>query len=728
MQLKIARGLTCRKGYHVQVTARSDRDLTPDGIIQKVSDASGSKYSSGAPPLNAGGPPPLANKPAFTPTRSTGGAGGFNPLANSQSRASAPRDANVDEDGWGRDAPPVTRTQLEKVQPAYQPTKVNMRELSSQKPEPPGFNSSRDKDSTGDSNVVKGAYQPVGKVDIAALRKQAQETGKANDERPTVVKGSYEPVGKVDIAAIRARAQKPTEDTSTPPSSISPAVTGTSARSDDRGDHQKSLSDRSAPFNASERLTSLPKPKVANRFGSGNGFSGTKAPLPGSFGLESQKPVVPPPTGVGKNFADQGGKTPAQLWAEKKARERGISGANDTSSSPASGTPASPMTSQTSGEWKSGYGGKSWAPVQTTPTGHSSGSLGQQRTGDGEEAQQEAPKSPTGGVGAIRDRFKGAPPMGAANVGFNHTAPSPPPLDTSTKPNSGRGVPMPGLPTRQPQPPREEEEEQEAQEAPRLPSPPPQPPRSPTPPTPPGMDSGSPIRIVMPVGRGHDEVEDAREEQFSPPPVMPIRSLAQTIPHEDDLTEESSGLDPARAAGEAAAAASFGEHAVQSAHPGAHESGKQALVQYDYEKAEDNELELKEGEYVVNIEMVDDDWWMGQNARGETGLFPSNYVELVEGEAHTEGQAAHETAAPSAPEPSQGATATALYDYEAAEGNELSFPEDAKITNVVSKRSPMTGLLYANEHQQEFPDDDWWSGEYDGQSGLFPANYVRLDE
>lgn len=692
MQLKIARGLTCRKGYHVQVTARSDRDLTPDGIVQKVSDASGSKYSSGATPSSAGGPPPPASKPAFTPTRSTGGAGGFNPLANSQSRASAPRDSNVDEDGWGRDAPPVTRTQLEKVQSAYQPTKVNMRELSSQKPEPPRFNGSRNEDSTGDSNVVKGAYQPVGKVDIAALRRQAQETGKANDERPTVVKGSYEPVGKVDIAAIRARAQKPTEDTSTPPSSISPAVTGTSARSDDRGNQQKSLSDRSAPFSTSERLTSLPKPKVANRFGSGSGFTGTKAPSPGSFGLESQKPVVPP-TGVGKNFADQGGKTPAQLWAEKKARERGISGGNDTSSSPAPGAPASPMKSQTSGEWKSGYGGKSWAPVQTTPTGHSSSSLGQQRTGDEEEAQQEAPQSPTGGVGAIRDRFKGAPPMGAANVGSNRSAPSPPPLDTSTKPNAGRGVPMPGLPTRPPQPPQEEEgeqEEQEEQEAPRLPTPPPQPPRSPTPPTPPAMGSASPIRIAIPVGRGNDEVEDAREEQFSPPPAMPIRSLAQAIPREDDLTEEPSGHDPARAAGEAAAAASFGEQAVQSAHPGAHESGKHALVLYDYEKAEDNELELKEGEYVVNIEMVDDDWWMGQNARGEAGLFPSNYVELVEEEAHTEGQAAHETAAPNAPEPGQGATARALYDYEAAEGNELSFPEDATITNVVSRSSHMT--------------------------------------
>ncbi len=41
---------------------------------------------------------------------------------------------------------------------------------------------------------------------------------------------------------------------------------------------------------------------------------------------------------------------------------------------------------------------------------------------------------------------------------------------------------------------------------------------------------------------------------------------------------------------------------------------------------------------------------------------------------------------------------------------ELSFPENAKITHL------------------EFPDEDWWYGQYNGQLGLFPANYVQLDQ
>ena len=548
-----------------------------------------------------------------------------------------------------------------------------MRELSSQQQEPSRFNGSSG--ATDKPDVVRGAYQPVGKVDIAALRQQSQRSSAA-DDRPTVVKGAYEPVGKVDIAAIRARAQKPSEGSGSPSSNLSPAVTGAS-------EEQSSVSDRSAPFATSERLTSLPKPKVANRFGSNtSSFTGTKAPTPGSFGLESTSTPGGPPVGVGRTFADKGGKTPAQLWAEKKAKEGGASGVKD---GPMPTGPAAPLSSQQSGggQWKSGYEGKSWAPVATTRTGQSSSSIGQQRTGDNDEPADENDAPASGGVGAIRDRFKGTAPMGASNAG---AAPSPPPLDTSSKPNAGRGIPMPGLPSRPSQPQEEEE-----QEVPSLPTPPPQPPRTPTPEAEPEVDTGSPIRIAMPVGRGNDpDVENARDEQLSPPPAMPIRSLANAVPDEDDLTEEPSGHDPARGAGEASAATRFGAEAVESAHPGAQHSGKSAIVQYDYEKGEDNEIELKEGEHVTNIEMVDENWWMGTNVHGESGLFPSNYVEVVEGEDAAGAPAPHqpepepEQHASAAAAEEQGATATALYDYEAVEENELSFPEHAKITGIVS--------------------------------------------
>ena len=675
------------QGYHVQVTARSEADLTPERIIQKVSDASGAKYTGGANIPSSSGPPPVAaKKPVFTPTNVGGGGSGFNPLR--ASRAPAPR-ADDDGDGWGADAPEVTRSQLEKVGSAYKPTKVNMAELSKGRDDTTrGSGSQNDR-----PEVVRGAYQPVGKVDIAAIRAQAKEQ---KDDRPTVVKGAYEPVGKVDIASIRAKAA------GAPASSgLSPAATGAS-NNDEVDERPKSLAERSAAFsNQSDRLTSLPKPKVANKFAGASAFTGTKAPAPGGF--TAPKPTTSAPIGTAsKTFADEGGKTPAQIWAEKKAAR------GESVNTPA---PAAPVQAQQSGGggWKSGYTGKSWGPVQTTRTGQSAGNLSEQRTGDVPE-QEEPASPPSGGVGSLKDRFAGAVPMGApgSRPGPEPQAPSPPVLDNSSKPNAGaRGVPMPGLPSRPKEPESEDEDDVPATQTQRLPSPPRQP-RSPSP-----EPSGSPVRIAMPVARGREPepLEPAGEH----PPAMPNRSLAQAAAQARDISPEPKveAKDPARGAGVAVAAGTFGAAAVAGAAAGAaigssgHDdddtdagagsgSGKRAVILYDYEKAEDNEVELREGDHVTDIDMVDEDWWMGTNPQGERGLFPANYVELVEGDDDGGAAAPPLPSHPSAvqePEPpaaaaqaagSSGPTATAIYDYDAAEDNELSFPEGATITGVVS--------------------------------------------
>ena len=540
--------------------------------------------------------------------------------------------------------------------------------------------------------VVRGAYQPVGKVDIAAIRAQAKEQ---RDDRPTVVKGAYEPVGKVDIAAIRAKAAAAPSS-----SDLSPAATGASNNNDDEDERPKSLAERSAAFsNQPERLTSLPKPKVANKFTGASAFTGTKAPAPGGF--SAQKPATSAPIGTAsKTFADEGGKTPAQIWAEKKAAR------GETVNTPAAASPMQPQQSGSAG-WKSGYSGKSWAPVQTTRTGQSASNLSEQRTGDAPQEQEEPASPPAGGVGSLKDRFTGAAPMGApgSRPVPEPQAPSPPALDNSSKPNAGaRGVPMPGLPSRPKEPESEDEDEYvPATQTQRLPSPPRQP-RSPSP-----EPSGSPVRIAMPVARGREP------EQLSPaeeqPPAMPNRSLAQAASQARDISPEPQveARDPARSAGVAVAAGTFGAAAVAGAAAGAAigssgqdeedtgaGTGKRAVILYDYEKAEDNEVELHEGDHVTDIDMVDEDWWMGTNSQGERGLFPANYVELVEGDDDagaapplpSHPSAAEEVEPPAAaPQPAGGSgpTATAIYDYDAAEDNELSFPEGATITGIVSR-------------------------------------------
>jgi hypothetical protein len=53
-----------------------------------------------------------------------------------------------------------------------------------------------------------------------------------------------------------------------------------------------------------------------------------------------------------------------------------------------------------------------------------------------------------------------------------------------------------------------------------------------------------------------------------------------------------------------------------------------ALCTFEFEAEDDSELSMQEGDRIVNITMVSDDWWTGLNERtNETGTFPSNHVE-----------------------------------------------------------------------------------------------------
>ncbi|RAL08441.1 putative actin binding protein [Aspergillus homomorphus CBS 101889] len=656
-------------GYHVQITARSEQDLTAEGIIQKVGDASGARYTPGLDRMPTSTPkPPVSTKPVFTPTRA-GGITANNPTGNAQ-RASA----RGGDDGWGPDAPPVTRTGLEKVQSAYKPTKVNLQELKAEAQSNSSTFIAQDGGDRGE--VVKGGYTPVGKVDIAAIRRQAREAGDLADDRPEPVKGAYQPIGKVDIAAIRAKAQgalnTPTDEYTPAKGSPVPQTAGLAKPSD-----------TASVASQYERLTSLPKPKVAKSITANSTFVGTKPPLPD----QNTKAAAPLVGSASRTFADEGGKTPAQLWSERKARESG----------PAFNTISTKLPVIETG-----------APIQK----------------DDEESQSDATTvNPfpvhAAGTGALSQIT--ALPLRTAGPGHdpdNETAPQNTNIDLGytthdvsgglhnvkgTVPTTSGTISVPDSPEFAPVTKTGESHTTAGFEP--LPTPPQQP-RSPTPPTPPVPERElSPIRVAAPVGK---EVTDVHNEQQSPPPAIPTASLQQALPKEDDLDDDAHDI------GRATAEATVTDDAQQTV--------VQAVVLYDYEKAEDNEIELKEGEHVNDIEMVDKDWWLGSNIQGERGLFPSNYVEIVTNPSQSRNLGDHqvptveggqslldaEVAPSTTTEASSEPSAIALYDYEAAEDNELSFPEGAKITHI------------------EFPDDDWWLGRYNGKSGLFPANYVQL--
>jgi len=59
-------------------------------------------------------------------------------------------------------------------------------------------------------------------------------------------------------------------------------------------------------------------------------------------------------------------------------------------------------------------------------------------------------------------------------------------------------------------------------------------------------------------------------------------------------------------------------------------------------------------------------------------------------------------------EEAQGEWAMALYDYNSSDAGDLCIRANQRV--LVTERTS----------------DDWWTGEFDGEKGLFPASYVNL--
>lgn len=53
----------------------------------------------------------------------------------------------------------------------------------------------------------------------------------------------------------------------------------------------------------------------------------------------------------------------------------------------------------------------------------------------------------------------------------------------------------------------------------------------------------------------------------------------------------------------------------------------EAVVEFDYEAQQDDELSLTVGDIIVNIRRDDGGWWEGE-LNGRRGLFPDNFVRV----------------------------------------------------------------------------------------------------
>uniref|UniRef100_A0A672G3B7 Intersectin 2b n=1 Tax=Salarias fasciatus TaxID=181472 RepID=A0A672G3B7_SALFA len=118
------------------------------------------------------------------------------------------------------------------------------------------------------------------------------------------------------------------------------------------------------------------------------------------------------------------------------------------------------------------------------------------------------------------------------------------------------------------------------------------------------------------------------------------------------------------------------------------------------------QLNLENGQLVLILGKNASGWWLGElQARGkkrQKGWFPSSNIKLLG--SNSEWLKHKPTGSP----PASVCQVIAIYDYKAANDDEMSFSK-GQLINVLDKTNP-----------------DWWKGELSGTTGLFPTNYVKV--
>ncbi|XP_075469724.1 SH3 domain-containing protein 19 isoform X3 [Ascaphus truei] len=145
--------------------------------------------------------------------------------------------------------------------------------------------------------------------------------------------------------------------------------------------------------------------------------------------------------------------------------------------------------------------------------------------------------------------------------------------------------------------------------------------------------------------------------------------------------------------------------------------GPRCMARFEFIADQKNELSFSEGDVILLKEYINDEWARGES-KGHTGIFPINFVEIVEdlpafgpnkivsdvGDSHK-----IRLSAPAAQQMKMsGEWCDALYDYTAETEEDLPFKRGDKIL--------ITEQL----------DAEWYKGRLNGREGILPAAFVQL--
>ncbi|XP_072306618.1 SH3 domain-containing kinase-binding protein 1 [Eucyclogobius newberryi] len=149
----------------------------------------------------------------------------------------------------------------------------------------------------------------------------------------------------------------------------------------------------------------------------------------------------------------------------------------------------------------------------------------------------------------------------------------------------------------------------------------------------------------------------------------------------------------------------------------------EAVVEFDYEAQQDDELSLSVGDIIVNIRRDDGGWWEGELS-GRRGLFPDNFVREIKKEGKRDGQAA--------------VPKNDLSNGRASPVSSDTGVRPGKKVEQIRKRRCKAAFSYVPQHEDELElkigdiidvitevEEGWWEGVLNGKSGMFPSNFTK---
>ncbi|CAG05454.1 unnamed protein product, partial [Tetraodon nigroviridis] len=158
----------------------------------------------------------------------------------------------------------------------------------------------------------------------------------------------------------------------------------------------------------------------------------------------------------------------------------------------------------------------------------------------------------------------------------------------------------------------------------------------------------------------------------------------------------------------------------------------EAVVEFDYEAQQDDELSLTVGDIIVNIRRDDGGWWEGELG-GRRGFFPDNFVREMKKDAKRDGGQA-------------GVIKTDLANGRASPVSESSIRPSKKGLALalwapgeqIRKRRCKAAFSYLPQHEDELElkagdvieilaevEEGWWEGLLNGKTGMFPSNFTK---